>query len=70
MSLIISIFRYQLKRKGTNMKGIDFDYIVVFCDKKTSQRNIAVYHGTFDQVYKLAKSLLSRKNYILDIKRA
>lgn len=48
----------------------EFDYIVVFCDKKTGFRSIAVYHGTFDAVYKIAKKLLSRKNHILDIKRA
>lgn len=52
------------------MNGLAFDYIIVFCDKKTFQRNTAVYHGTFEQVYKIAKSLLSRKNFILDIKRA
>lgn len=52
------------------MKGIDYDYIVVLRDKKTSQHYTATYHGTFEQVYKIAKSLHSHKNYILDIKRA
>lgn len=52
------------------MKSIDFDYIVIFCDKETFQRDTAVYHGTFEQVYRLAKSKLSNKYHILDIKRA
>lgn len=64
------IFGYISTVKFLIMKAIEFHYIVVYCDKKTGYRDYAIYYGTFERVYKVAKIQLSKENYILDIKRA